>query len=110
MGRVRRYKKIKSIDPFAKRGSNNTKGLGTYDEPPDVFEEKQRDRKRKERVWDNLDDQEILLQREALRVLRIEKSLQPKKSESQIEGKKNDESMKDFKRRIREETTTTLRD
>ncbi len=44
MGRVRRYKKIKSFDPFAKKkkapdGSVITKSGGkSYDLPPDVGE------------------------------------------------------------------------
>ena len=39
MGRVRRYKKVKAIDPFAKRV--NKRDLDTiHDEPPQLFAER----------------------------------------------------------------------
>ena len=39
MGRVRRYKKVKSCDTFAKKKVNLSKGENKYDQPPSVFEE-----------------------------------------------------------------------
>ena len=42
MGRVRRYKKIKAADPFAK--SNRKAEIDTtYDEPPDKFYDRKGD-------------------------------------------------------------------
>ena len=39
MGRVRRYKKVKSCDTFAKKKVTLSKGENKYDQPPSVFEE-----------------------------------------------------------------------
>jgi hypothetical protein len=38
MGRVRRYKKIKAIDPFAKKGKVEIDTI--HDEPPDMHKER----------------------------------------------------------------------
>lgn len=128
MGRVRRYHKIKAIDPFSKsRGVDiygGKKSSVQYDEPPELFEERKDQKKRKIRSWDVEEDREILMQREALRSLRKEgkavellpsgnKKGGNKSSDTavkKIEGKKEDESMKDFKARVRQETRITLRD
>lgn len=42
MGRVRRYKKYKAIDPFSKRGGRGLDAAGSsaHDEPPDIHERK----------------------------------------------------------------------
>ena len=38
MGRVRRYKKYKAVDPFSKRQKAETDTV--HDEPPDLFEDR----------------------------------------------------------------------
>jgi len=108
MGRVRSYKKIKACDPFSKRGKKEADTV--HDEPPDLYEERvKKDLKRKERAWDDENERELRLQREAKRMLAIEEE-KKKVVEKKIEGKKEGESMKEFKMRIRQETRTTLRD
>ena len=111
MGRVRKYKKIKAIDPFSnkKRSGIDVK----HDDPPDLFDEKKkRNRKKLDRVFDDLDHAEKMLQREAVRQLRDvqSKNLHHKVGQNVVEGKRTDESMKDFQHRIRQETKITLRD
>ncbi len=72
MGRVRRYKKYKACDPFAKRGGKKDDGVDVHDEPPDLHEEKSRETKRKrERDWGDEGKRELSLQREAFRDLRL---------------------------------------
>jgi len=108
MGRVRSYKKIKACDPFSKKGKREVDLV--HDEPPDVFEERvRRDMKRKERSWDDENERELRLQREAKRMLAIDES-KKKMAEKKIEGKREEESMKEFKMRIRQETRVALRD
>lgn len=106
MGRVKRYKKIKACDPFAKRGAIDSKGGSSYDQPPDLFEQKKREKRKKERSMDNDDDREILMQREALRAIRLTKT--HVKGTDKVEGKKVDETMKEFKDRVRDQTKVTL--
>ena len=113
MGRVRRYKKIKSCDTFAKKKSSGTSEVGPYDEPPSMFRER---RKKAEKLrtkgMDGEDLEELMLQREALRELSQKRELgvdtSGKRKQKQLEGKKEGESMKAFKRRIRQETRKTL--
>jgi hypothetical protein len=99
MGRVRRYKKIKNVDPYSKQRKRDG-NEGQRDDPPDIFEEKgtfvivcsivrlrrlfyctdrpivddqyavKRSKKRFERQFDDLEYAEKVLQREALRNLR----------------------------------------
>jgi len=108
MGRVRKYKKLKSCDPFSKK--KKTEADTTHDEPPDVFEDRERrDVKRKERVWEDDNSRELALQREAIRSLR-DGEKKKLANDRKIEGKKEEESMKEFKTRIRQETRNTLRD
>lgn len=110
MGRVRKYKKLKACDPFANRGKGGKEGASEHDEPPELFEAReQKARKRKERSWDDENTRELMLQREALRTLR-ESEKSSSANARKIEGKKTDESMKDFKTRIRQETRNALRD
>jgi hypothetical protein len=42
MGRVRRYKKYKAVDPFSKRGGRGADAVGSSksDEPPEIHERK----------------------------------------------------------------------
>ena len=109
MGRVRSYKKIKACDPFAKRSKREVDTV--HDEPPEIYEEKaRRDAKRKERPWDTDDAKERELQREARRVLRETERTKHVSSQKKIEGKRDDESMRDFKVRIRQETRMTLKE
>ena len=108
MGRVRKYKKFKSCDPFSKK--KKTEADTTHDEPPDVFEDRERrDVKRKERVWEDDNSRELALQREAIRSLR-DGEKKKLANDRKIEGKKEEESTKEFKTRIRQETRNTLRD
>jgi hypothetical protein len=108
MGRVRKYKKIKAIDPFSKRGKDTVGKWSSYDEPPSLYNDKKKKKKKSNTIEDNDD---LLIQREGLRALRDEKrypNMTQKKTE--IEGKRNDENMRDFKIRIREETKNILID
>ena len=109
MGRVRKYKKFKSRDPYSKK-SRVTGADDKHDEPPELQEERERrDAKRKERLWDDDNSRELQLQREAMRNIRSDEK---KKlvNDVKVEGKREDESMKDFKTRIRQDTRNTLRD
>jgi hypothetical protein len=40
MGRVRRYKKVKNVDPFSKQRKRDGTDVAQRDDPPDLFEEK----------------------------------------------------------------------
>ena len=107
MGRVRRYKKFKACDPFSKR--NGTKIDTVHDEPPEMFEERtKRKEKKRTRVTDlgleNEDDEyEKYLRLEMLKSSKSnDKSLN--KPIRKIEGKRDNESSKEFKQRIRQET------
>ena len=111
MGRVRKYKKIKAIDPFSnkKRSGIDVK----HDDPPDLFDDKKRrNRKKLDRPFDDLDHAEKMLQREAVRQLRDIQSqnLHHKEGQKVVEGKRTNESMKDFQQRIKNETKITLRE
>ena len=83
----------------------------SYNDPPDLF--KRRREQREKRRKKDLSDEEfndLMIQREAMRELRLNKSADAsnKARHRNIEGKREDESMKAFKRRIREETRRTL--
>ena len=71
MGRVRKYKKVKSVDPFsnAKRSVADTK----YDQPPSIWEgESRKAAKRANYAFDNEKAFERMLQHAAKRQLKIE--------------------------------------
>mmetsp|Transcript_23819 Transcript_23819/g.21677 ORF Transcript_23819/g.21677 Transcript_23819/m.21677 type:complete len:268 (-) Transcript_23819:82-885(-) len=103
MGRVKRYKKIKACDPFAKR-SNTVKAIDyKHDQPPEKYEKKAKRREKRSLKWENDEDRELLLQKTALKELQENKSVVPK-----IEGKHADETMREFKTRIRFETKKSL--
>ena len=114
MGRVRRYKKIKSCDPFAKKKARNgSTEVSKHDEPPAMFVErrnKAENMKTKGLTGEDLD--ELMLQREALRELAQKREhgqdASGKRKQKRLEGKKEGESMKAFKKRIRQETRRTL--
>lgn len=111
MGRVRRYKKFKSCDPFAKNGPKVADTV--HDEPVDMFEEQERRAEKRQRKREEDPEHiERMLQREAIRQLRIENEKSggsTKKTKHELEGRKEDETMKQFKTRIREETRAALR-
>jgi len=112
MGRVRRYKKFKSCDPFAKQGPKVVDTI--HDEPIDIFEEQERRaEKRIRKREEDPEHIERMLQREAIRQLRMENEKNGgsglKKNKHELEGRKENETMKQFKTRIREETRAALR-
>jgi hypothetical protein len=98
MGRVAKYKKIKAIDPFAKRQNNTASGAtdvnSKYDLPPDMSS---KSRKRKALSWDDDKDREKLLQIDAKRSMREQSG----RAEVKLEGKKETESMRQFKDRVK---------
>ena len=62
MGRVRKYKKIKAIDPYSKRRSETNI---TYDEPPEIYEKRVTAQEKKLRLLISDDAQrELQLQKE----------------------------------------------
>lgn len=109
MGRVKRYKKVKACDPFSKQ-FNRREFDDVHDEPPDVFEDKlERSAKKAKRLENN----------ELFQIRKFSMNTDPTASSSvtsakeeirKIEGKREDESMKSFKKRLRQETRETLRD
>ena len=116
MGRVRKYKKVKSVDPFsnAKRSVAETK----YDQPPSIWEgESRKAAKRANYAFDNEKAFERMLQHAAKRQLKIEEDngrqatgKDGAKKIKAVEAKRDDETMKQFKNRVREETRKTLKD
>lgn len=112
MGRVRKYKKVKNIDPFGGGGGAKSE---KYDQPPSVWEgERKKSVKRYNKAFSDEDAFERMLQHEARRQIKIGEdglvtSTAGSKKMKTVEGKKDSESMKQFKNRIREETSKTLR-
>eukprot|EP01038_Epipyxis_sp_PR26KG_P011487 gene11487-15386_t len=104
MGRVRRYKKFKACDPFSKNHGKKDVVDDNHDEPPDSFEQRALKKQKLRESWNTEEKQELLLQREALRSLKTTDEKKIKK----IEPKGVNESLRDFKKRIREETRQTL--
>ena len=116
MGRVRRYKKFKACDPFSKQAKTTVSAADLdHDEPPDIYEDsvKKAHKKRMQRFRDE-DLMERQLQKEALREEREELNKKPseknKANSKKLEGRKEGETMKQFKTRIRLDTRTALRD
>lgn len=106
MGRVKRYKKLKACDPFSKQ-FNRREVDTNHDEPPNVFEAKaQRHAKKAARFENN----EMYQMRKIFKLNGLEMPSSGKDDMKKIEGKRNDESMKSFKKRLRQETRETLRD
>lgn len=113
MGRVRKYKKVKNIGDGG-RGAKSEK----HDQPPSVWEsERRKSVKRYHKAFDGEDAFERMLQHEARRQIRVHEeshtnSVSDKgtKKIKTVEGKKEEETMKQFKNRIRDETSKTLRD
>lgn len=113
MGRVRKYKKVKNIDPFGGRGGGKSE---KYDQPPSVWEgERKKSVKRYNKAFSDEIAFERMLQHEARRQIKVSKdnhatSTVGSQKMKTVEGKKDDESMKQFKHRIREQTSKTLRE
>ena len=101
MGRVRRYKKFKSCDPFAKNGPKVADTV--HDEPVDMFEEQERRAEKRQRKREEDPEHiERMLQREAIRQLRIENEKSggsTKKTKHELEGRKEDERKEEDERR-----------
>jgi hypothetical protein len=109
MGRVRRYKKFKSCDPFAKK-SNTKVDDKLYDEPVEIFEASVRKAEQRiQRRLENANSIEKMIQREAIRQGKIDEANQHSEKTKKMEGRREDESMKAFKNRIRAETRAALR-
>jgi hypothetical protein len=140
MGRVRRYKKLKSVDPFNRKGSGNASS-GKFNEPPNIFEDGiKRKNKKLRKQFDDPDENERQLQKEAIRDMKLktgvkglgtmgntsmkglrEAALQKqqsslskkdradKKDEGFFDSKRENETMKEFKTRIRQQTKEVLR-
>ncbi len=117
MGRLKRYKKIKAFDPFAKKSKVSLpivdKNRQKFELSPDELDSKKKKKSKKHHSLDfnNEDDLEKFYQREALKD--IERSKLGATIESKmkkIEEKRDDETMRDYKARLRQETRETLRD
>jgi len=107
MGRVRKYKKLKAVDPASKRLSSVVDT--TRDEPPELHTERVKKSLQKlNSQWMDDDKRERQLQKEALRVLRQEEAEKRNGRVKKVEGKREDENMKEFKERVRQETRATL--
>ena len=114
MGRVRRYKKVKSVENWESRPSTSDK----HDQPPSIWEgEQRRSAKRVNKAFDDDKTFERMLQHEARRQIKVEEEKGTSSTSGigtarvkSIEGKKEDETMKEFKNRIRQETSKTLRE
>jgi len=105
---VKRYKKIKSCDPFSKVKKSEDVN---HDEPPEIFEEKAHKRKiRQSGNWEDSVDRDSFIQRDGLRYLKKEdpsKEVQ-KKKEQKVQPKQENESMRDFKLRMRQQTRVIM--
>eukprot|EP01032_Pedospumella_encystans_P007593 gene7593-9094_t len=96
-----------ACDPNSKQYGKQNKDT-KYDEPPEIFEKKTKKIKDdSDAKWEDEEKRERMLQREALRDLRQTTAKNALK-EKTIEGKRADESMQEFKARIRKETRKTL--
>jgi hypothetical protein len=120
MGRVRKYKKIKACDPNSKQNNGRRAAAADmrHDDPPEEHDARaKRKAKALERPFDDLDHAERMLQREAMRALRNAQTADAtgtsnnnKNNTTTSAGKRADETMRDFQKRIRNETKVALRD
>ncbi len=110
MGRVSRYKKVKKFDANSQRKSNSISGNDDkYDEPPELHNE--RVKKSLLKIKNDLNDEDVrerMYQREAIRNEKKKEALELKGKEKVMDGRKDGESMKEFKSRIRQETRDLL--
>ena len=113
MGRVRRYKKFKACDPFSKQSRSTVSANEmNHDQPPEIHDDAVRkaNQKRIAKFQDE-DHFEKMMQREAMRAISAEEHKKPsEKMKSKLEGRKDGETLKQFKQRIRQTTRLALRD
>ena len=113
MGRVRKYKKVKNVNNLGRTAKSEK-----HDQPPSVWEsERRKSIKRYHKAFDDENAFERMLQHEARCQIQVHEeshansaSAKGTKKIKTVEGRKEDETMKQFKNRIREETSKTLRD
>jgi hypothetical protein len=107
MGRVRKYKKIKAVDPASKQRAYTADT--TRDEPPEMYHDRvKKSLAKMNDAWGDDDKRERMIQNEARRVEKLEAKQKAKARVNTVEGKRDDENMKAFKERIRLETKATL--
>eukprot|EP00903_Cladosiphon_okamuranus_P018806 g17299.t1 len=131
MGRVRKYKKVKAMDPFAKGGGGGRMGLGRKggsdldrNLPPDVKnhqaqrlnnlegEAKGKKLKNKRRLpqWAHEELKETAKRVREEHADPEGKGRQPEPQRAVMEGKREDESMRQFNKRVREGTAQLLKE
>eukprot|EP00752_Nemacystus_decipiens_P012661 g11215.t1 len=131
MGRVRKYKKVKAMDPFAKGGGGGRTGLGRKkgsdldrNLPPDVKnhqaqrlnnlegegKEKKKTNKRRLPQWAHEELKETAKRVREGNADPEGKGRQPEPQRAAMEGKREDESMRQFNKRVREGTAQLLRE
>ncbi|CAN0038221.1 unnamed protein product [Discosporangium mesarthrocarpum] len=123
MGRVRRYKKIKSIDPFSKQKAKKNNDLDR-NLPPDVknhqaqrlHEDGLRKKKFKRQLPKWVQEEvkatakSVRAERDDISMGRIAAPNSQAKDKVVIEGKRPDESLRQFNNRVRGETTMLLKE
>ena len=109
-----------ACDPFSKRGGKSVTDT-IHDEPPEMFEKRgnstyfeatsvliefsvNNSKKRKQHDWDDEAQRELILQREAMRNLKAMEQKERQKEAVKIEPQKEGESLREFKKRVREGT------
>ncbi|CAM9912604.1 unnamed protein product [Ectocarpus fasciculatus] len=131
MGRVRKYKKVKAMDPFAKGGGGGRMGMGRKggsdvdrNLPPDVKNHqaqrlnnlegdgKSKKNKNKRRLpqWAHEELKETAKRVREEHADPEGKGRHPEPQRAAMEGKREDESMRQFNKRVREGTAQLLKD
>ncbi|CAM9502392.1 unnamed protein product, partial [Pylaiella littoralis] len=126
MGHVRKYKKVKAMDSFAKGGGGGRMGMGRKggsdldrNLPPDVKNhqaQKQSNKAKKNKNKRRLPQWAHEELKETAKRVREEhadpsgKGRQPEVQRATMEGKREDESMRQFNKRVREGTAQLLKD
>eukprot|EP00904_Undaria_pinnatifida_P007774 jgi/Undpi1/4126/HiC_scaffold_16.g07493.m1 len=127
MGRVKKYKKVKAMDPFAKGGGGGKMGRKRGDDldrnlPPDVknhqaqrlnnleggTSKKKNRRRLPQWAHDELKETSKRVREEHADPGATARRVEPQRPT--IEGKREDESMRQFNKRVREGTAQLLRD
>ena len=109
MGRVKRYKKFKACDPFSKQ-FNRREIDNVHDEPPNIFDDKTERIVKKAKRKENNSMLQIRKFAKLTDHTAVSSVTSIKDEIKKIEGKREDETMKTFKKRLRQETRETLRD
>jgi hypothetical protein len=109
MGRVKKYKKFKACDPFSKQ-FNRREIDNIHDEPPSTFEDKLERSLKKAKRLENNEMYQIRKFSKQTDHTAMSSVTSIKEEMKKIEGKREDETMKTFKKRLRQETRETLRD